>query len=75
MSLPLDKGARKHLIQEVLYAAEELYFFQRYDEGADFLDKVLADGSEGSEAFDDETRTLLLNYKQKCEQKMASRAS
>ena len=70
MSLPLEKGARKHLIQEVMYAAEELYYFRRFDEAVGFLSQVLAEGETGSEAFDEETRALLVNYREKCEQRL-----
>ncbi|KAL6857585.1 hypothetical protein ACO1O0_005026 [Amphichorda felina] len=59
VKLPLEKGARKHLIQEVMYAAEELYYFRRFEEAVVFLSRVLAEGEGGSEAFDDETRALL----------------
>lgn len=53
-----------------MYAAEELYFFRRFEEAATFLGKVLADGDDESEAFDQETRALLINYKQKCEERL-----
>ena len=74
VSLPVEKGARKFLIQEVMYASEELYYFRRYEEAAAFLDKALAQGSGESEAFDDETRSTLLKYRQKCEQKLANKS-
>ena len=70
MNLPLEKGARKHLIQEVMYAAEELYYFRRFEEAVVFLSRVLADGEGGSEAFDDETRALLVTYRETCEKKL-----
>ena len=75
MTLPLEKGSRKQLIQEVLYAAEELYFFRRFEEAATFLGKVLAEGNAESEALDQETRVLLINYKQKCEERLNQKAT
>lgn len=53
-----------------MYAAEELYYFRRFDEALAFLNRVLAEGDGESEAFDEETRALLVTYKQKCEQKL-----
>ncbi|KFH46175.1 hypothetical protein ACRE_030230 [Hapsidospora chrysogenum ATCC 11550] len=75
VTLPLEKGSRKQLIQEVLYAAEELYFFRRFEEAATFLGKVLAEGNTESEALDQETRVLLINYKQKCEERLNQKAT
>jgi hypothetical protein len=75
VGLPVEKGARKSLIHDVMYASEELYYFRRYEEAAVFLDKALAQGSGESEAFDDATRSTLLKYRQKCEQKLANKSS
>lgn len=75
MKLPLERGARKPQIQEVIYAAEELYFFRRFAEAVDFLSKVLSQGDDRSEAFDNETRALLTVYKQKCEAKLTNHIS
>lgn len=55
--------------QELLHAVEELYFFRRYSEGADFVRKVLHDGPVGDK-LDEDTRELLAYYERKCTEKM-----
>jgi hypothetical protein len=70
IKLPLDPGANKQRLQEVVYAVEELYFFRRYREALDFLATVHVDGS--AKAFDNDTRRLLDVYEKKCRQKLNS---
>ncbi|EEY15601.1 predicted protein [Verticillium alfalfae VaMs.102] len=41
ISLPLEESANKPVVQELLHAVEELYFFRRYEEGARFARRVL----------------------------------
>ena len=67
--MPVEKGAKKNQIQDVLYAAEELYFFRRYSEATDFLQKVLKQGEGQSHGFDEETRALLVMFLTKCQEK------
>jgi hypothetical protein len=67
--LPVEKGAKKNQIQDVLYAAEELYFFRRYSEAKHFLQKVLIEGDGQSDGLDEETRALLGRFLRKCEEK------
>lgn len=68
VTLPLPKGAKKNLIQEVCYAAEELYFFKRYQEAKEFLEEVLSGGSD--EAFDEDTRRMLEAYHKRCQERI-----
>ncbi|KAK4151465.1 hypothetical protein C8A00DRAFT_35869 [Chaetomidium leptoderma] len=51
--------------QELLHAAEELYFFRRYADAASFLRQVLDDG-ERKTRIDGETRWLLGYYLVRC---------
>ncbi|KAI2625651.1 hypothetical protein GGR54DRAFT_509106 [Hypoxylon sp. NC1633] len=59
--------------QALLHAVEELYFFRRYAEGAQFVRAVLdghRDGEEeGTPGLDDDTRKLLRYYEKKCDEK------
>jgi hypothetical protein len=53
----------------VLHAVEELYFFRRYQEGAEFARRVL-EGEDGeSGGLDEDTRKLLSYYEGRCAQK------
>ncbi|KAI2466419.1 hypothetical protein F4781DRAFT_405745 [Annulohypoxylon bovei var. microspora] len=59
--------------QSLLHAVEELYFFKRYAEGAQFVKTVLGNGNDSDEnmmsGLDDDTRKLLRYYESKCNQK------
>ncbi|KAH6686951.1 hypothetical protein F5X68DRAFT_276198 [Plectosphaerella plurivora] len=67
VKLPLEGSASKPQAQELLHAIEELYFFRRYDEGAKFARRVL-DTSSG--ALDDEHRSVVVLYEEKCLKRM-----
>jgi hypothetical protein len=56
--------------QELVHAVEELYFFRRYQEGIDLIQRAFDKG--GADVFDNDSRQLLESYKTKCEQKMAA---
>ncbi|KAL2255191.1 hypothetical protein VTK26DRAFT_3897 [Humicola hyalothermophila] len=49
ISLPLSRSLSKPAVQELVHAAEELYFFRRYAEAASFIAQVLEidDGGGG----------------------------
>ncbi|KAL7901562.1 hypothetical protein HDV64DRAFT_241409 [Trichoderma sp. TUCIM 5745] len=69
ITLPLEPGANKQHVQEVLHAAEELYFFRRYQEVVDLVSRVLTpEGDKGG--LDEETRQILSIYQSRCRQKM-----
>ncbi|KAK1255401.1 hypothetical protein MKX08_009396 [Trichoderma sp. CBMAI-0020] len=69
ITLPLEPGANKQHVQEVLHAAEELYFFRRYQEVVDLVSRVLTpEGDKGG--LDEETRQILTMYQARCRQKM-----
>ncbi|KAL2126605.1 hypothetical protein VTI74DRAFT_558 [Chaetomium olivicolor] len=59
-STPLPKPEA----QELLHAVEELYFFRKYAEAVQFLEKVFE--SEGSARIDGETGRLLRVYRERC---------
>lgn len=66
----MKPGANKLHIQEVIHAAEELYFFKRFNEAIDFIDAVLS--GESKAALDADTITLLTKYDAKCKEKLKS---
>ncbi|KAL7814462.1 hypothetical protein V8C26DRAFT_403878 [Trichoderma gracile] len=69
ISLPLPPHANKQHIQEVIHAAEELYFFRRYQDVIDLVSRVLAlEGDKGG--LDDESKQLLSMYQSRCRQKL-----
>ncbi|PNP43266.1 hypothetical protein TGAMA5MH_04723 [Trichoderma gamsii] len=69
ITLPLEPGANKQHVQEVLHAAEELYFFRRYQEVVDLVSRVLTpEGDKGG--LDEETKQILSMYQSRCRQKM-----
>ncbi|EHK25667.1 uncharacterized protein TRIVIDRAFT_19500 [Trichoderma virens Gv29-8] len=69
LSLPLGPDANKQHVQEVIHAAEELYFFRRYQQVIDLVSKVLAlEGDKGG--LDEESRELLSMYQSRCRQKI-----
>ncbi|KAI1778606.1 hypothetical protein F4818DRAFT_305405 [Hypoxylon cercidicola] len=59
----------------LLHAVEELYFFQRYSEGARFVRSALDGDHDGNGApgLDDDTRKRLRYYEKKCNEKAESR--
>ncbi|TDZ53882.1 hypothetical protein CTRI78_v006681 [Colletotrichum trifolii] len=68
IELPLKaEPASKPVLQELLHAVEELYYFGRFDEGASFARRVL-DGSGA--ALDRDTREMLGRYEAKCRGRM-----
>ncbi|KAM0523910.1 hypothetical protein ACHAPE_001163 [Trichoderma viride] len=69
ITLPLEPGANKQHVQEVLHAAEELYFFRRYQEVVDLVSRVLTpEGDKGG--LNEETKQILSMYQSRCRQKM-----
>ncbi|XXH04209.1 hypothetical protein Hte_010623 [Hypoxylon texense] len=76
IKLPLGTGRiPKPEAQALLHAVEELYFFRRYAEGAQFVRTVLDEGhgGDGAPGLDVDTRKLLRYYETKCEEKAARR--
>lgn len=67
--LPLGPDANKQHVQEVIHAAEELYFFRRYQQVVDLVSKVL-DLERDKGGLDEESRELLSMYQSRCRQKM-----
>ncbi|KAI1205150.1 uncharacterized protein F4807DRAFT_464968 [Annulohypoxylon truncatum] len=60
--------------QALLHAVEELYFFRRYTEGAQFVKAALGENRDDSNGsiglgLDDDTRNLLRYYERKCDEK------
>ncbi|KAI2776327.1 hypothetical protein F4815DRAFT_484740 [Daldinia loculata] len=77
IQLPLGPGrVPKPEAQALLHAVEELYFFRRYSEGANFARAILAgNGSggideEGPCGLDEDTKKLLRYYEKKCNEKV-----
>ncbi|OTA93926.1 hypothetical protein M434DRAFT_281805 [Hypoxylon sp. CO27-5] len=74
IKLPLGPGKiPKPEAQALLHAVEELYFFRRYAEGAQFVRGVLGDGiakkDDRAPTLDLDTRELLRYYERKCNEK------
>ncbi|KAK0727033.1 hypothetical protein B0T26DRAFT_692810 [Lasiosphaeria miniovina] len=63
--------------QEVVHAAEELYFFGRFAEAVQFVRGVLlsASSDDGGGLLDDETRALLRYYETRCAARIAAAAT
>ena len=61
--LPLGETVSKPEAQEILYAVEELYFFERFGEALAFVQRVLGDQRTG--CLDQDIRTTLEVYKAK----------
>ncbi|KAI1370193.1 hypothetical protein F4677DRAFT_451632 [Hypoxylon crocopeplum] len=63
--------------QALLHAVEELYFFRRYAEGAQFVKAVLDGGEDGdgdgAPGLDDDTRNTLRYYEKKCSEKVENK--
>ena len=67
IKLPLGRAAVPKLeAQDLLHAAEELYFYERYAEAAAFVRDVLAGDPAG---LDDDTKAMLALYRGRCLQK------
>jgi hypothetical protein len=64
MKLPLDQQIAKSEAQALLHSVEELYFFRRYEEGAEIARKMC-----DSERLDEDTRQSLRYYNMKCSEK------
>ncbi|KAK0627022.1 hypothetical protein B0T14DRAFT_425051 [Immersiella caudata] len=59
-------GTSKPEAQEILHAAEELYFFRRYEEAVKFVERVFSEGDgKGEENLDGDTKRLLRHYEWK----------
>jgi len=73
IELPLAQKPTKHEAQALLHAVEELYFFRRFEEGADFARRALGnqDVEEGPR-LDADTRRLLKHYESRCRERSAS---
>ncbi|KAI0896437.1 hypothetical protein F4806DRAFT_464528 [Annulohypoxylon nitens] len=77
IKLPLgSERIPKPEAQALLHAVEELYFFRRYAEGAQFVKALLgaSNDSDGDVAprLDNDTRNLLQYYERKCVEKTGS---
>lgn len=67
LSLPVDNPSKQQS-QAILHAAEEHYFYRRYDESARIVDEALK--GELSEDF----RQVLQGYRDRCQSKKKSLA-
>ncbi|KAI1274042.1 hypothetical protein F5Y07DRAFT_374815 [Xylaria sp. FL0933] len=63
--LPLSPQVSKSEAQTLLHAVEELYFFQRFTEGAR-LARSIVDDDAGAGKLDGDTLRTLLYYERKC---------
>jgi len=65
-------GNSKPETQELLHAAEELYFFRRYDEAVRFVQRVFSEEEGNGEArLDADTKRLLRYYEAKSKERLA----
>jgi hypothetical protein len=69
LKLPLRPDASKPVVQEAIHAVEELYFFRRFDESINLVDKLLAERPDGKSPFDSESTRILQRYRSNCESK------
>ncbi|TRX93425.1 hypothetical protein FHL15_005700 [Xylaria flabelliformis] len=67
--LPLGPQVSKPEVQTLLHAVEELYFFRRFSEGAQFARSVI-DDDRGAGKLDEDTLKILLYYEKKCRDKI-----
>ncbi|KAI3400134.1 hypothetical protein diail_4365 [Diaporthe ilicicola] len=66
MDIPLGRRkVPKYEAQELLHAAEELYFLRRFEEAVSFVTRVF-DGEGGGEGLDRDVRDVLRTYERKC---------
>ncbi|KAF5003278.1 hypothetical protein FDECE_10178 [Fusarium decemcellulare] len=70
VKLPLEPGASKMDIQELLHAVEELYFFRRYQDAV----QLAGDALSGSNGLDRDSRQLLATYQERCQKKLTTLA-
>ncbi|KAH6873924.1 hypothetical protein B0T10DRAFT_567656 [Thelonectria olida] len=66
ITLPISHGASKPQLQELLHAVEEMYFFRQYEKAVQFVSRTL----DSSDGLDPETRQLLVDYQETCQQKL-----
>ncbi|KAK7397520.1 hypothetical protein QQX98_013115 [Neonectria punicea] len=66
VQLPVASDASKQLLQELIHAVEELYFFRRYEHAAEFISEALSASGD----LDANTRQLLCIYQDKCQKKL-----
>ncbi|KAI0549929.1 hypothetical protein F4679DRAFT_222669 [Xylaria curta] len=69
VQLPLGPQVTKPEVQTLLHAVEELYFFRRFSEGAQFARSVINDDS-GAGKLDEDTLKTLSYYEKKCRDKI-----
>ncbi|KAI1178688.1 hypothetical protein F4777DRAFT_82665 [Nemania sp. FL0916] len=69
VSLPLSPPVAKPEAQALLHAVEELYFFRRFSEGAQFARSIIDDDA-GGEKLDGDTLQTLLYYEKRCQDRM-----
>ncbi|KAI0451121.1 hypothetical protein F5B21DRAFT_507539 [Xylaria acuta] len=67
--LPLGPQVSKSEVQTLLHAVEELYFFRRFSEGAQFA-RAAIDDDGGAGKLDKETLKTLLYYERKCSERI-----
>ena len=71
ITLPLGEDANKLQTQEVVHAVEELYYFRRFAEAADIIQRALGPGpSDDKGPFDDDTKKLLNSYRERCRRRI-----
>lgn len=68
VKFPLDSHVAKPQAQELLHAAEELYFFHRYGEAVEFIRLVFSEKGR-PEGLDEDVKTQLRSYEAKCLEK------
>ncbi|KXX77703.1 hypothetical protein MMYC01_203155 [Madurella mycetomatis] len=73
--IPSPEPLPKPSAQELLHAAEELYFFRRYREAATFVDGVFDGSGTGEARLDGETKRLLRYYRGRCLERLEETTS
>lgn len=66
VTLPVSPSVNKPEAQGLLHAVEELYFFRRYDEAVQFLQRVFSEEGKGEAYLDEEVQKLLRHYERRC---------
>ncbi|KAK0651569.1 hypothetical protein B0T16DRAFT_404188 [Cercophora newfieldiana] len=66
-------GKTKPEAQELLHAAEELYFFRRYQEAVRFVERVFSEEEgQGEAVLDEDTKKLLRVYEARARTRVAA---
>ena len=62
----MSPSVNKPEAQQLLHAVEELYFFRRYNEAVQFLQRVFSEEGKGEVYLDEEVQKLLRHYESRC---------